>query len=164
MTNFVKNSFVFNKVLVFFSSQLLVGHTKSWIPTNTSEYQNTTEYCWIPLNTAEYHRIPLNTTEYHWIPIHTNINEWKWTFWDIFTFLGKIGDRFQFWKTTNPFWALFFAWNDFFKSWKSKRVVRFLISCIFDPILLGPNLQKRPYAQKIFFYKNSSIFAIDSWN
>ena len=33
----------------------------------------------------------------------------KRSFWNIFTFLGKIGGRFQLWKTTNPIWALFFA-------------------------------------------------------
>ena len=33
----------------------------------------------------------------------------KCSFWNIFTFLGKIGGRFQLWKTTNPIWALFFA-------------------------------------------------------
>ena len=32
----------------------------------------------------------------------------KGSFWNIFTFLGKIGGRFQLGKTTNPILALFF--------------------------------------------------------
>ena len=38
----------------------------------------------------------------------------KRSFWNIFTFLGKIGGRFQLWKTTNPIWALFFCLEWFF--------------------------------------------------